>query len=231
MNTDSSKNERKNYEIPCQLLPVTEFDGSKGIPPEKLAMVPVGGFVRDELLFDGVEFDCSREANGAPDCNFFFELHEEACQLLAPKGQELAGRERARNGFDVVSPQVWGVIVATCFSVAPLVMSSILKRLWKDCWGTEEVPAEDIDERLKIIDERLKLMMGRFEEMLNIYQKQEKKNAALQAEFRKMTSLLRHLPEDAAMRTTSLLVTQFGWAEDVAASEALAISEAIRKKG
>jgi len=66
MKTDSSKNERKNYEIPCQLLPVTEIDGSKGIPPEELAKVPVGGLIRDELALEPLEFDCSPGGNGQP---------------------------------------------------------------------------------------------------------------------------------------------------------------------
>ena len=64
MNTDSSRNERRNYEAPCKLLPVTEFDGSKGIPPDELAKIPVGGLIRDELLLEPLEIDCSPGGNG-----------------------------------------------------------------------------------------------------------------------------------------------------------------------
>lgn len=66
MNTESSRNERKNYEVPCHLLPVTEFDGSRGIPPEQLAKIPVGGFVRDEMVLEPLEIDCSQKGNGQP---------------------------------------------------------------------------------------------------------------------------------------------------------------------
>jgi hypothetical protein len=66
MSTDSSMNERKNYGISCQVLPVTEFDGSKGIPAEKLAEIPVGGLVRDEVLLEALEIDCSPMGNGPP---------------------------------------------------------------------------------------------------------------------------------------------------------------------
>ncbi len=61
MKTETPNNEGKDYEIPCQLLPATEFDMSEAIPPEQLANLPVGGFVRDELLHEPIELDFSEE--------------------------------------------------------------------------------------------------------------------------------------------------------------------------
>lgn len=68
MNAESSQTERKDYEIPCRLLPGTELNFSEGIAADKTADVPIGGLVRDELLHEAIELDFLQpgQANGQP---------------------------------------------------------------------------------------------------------------------------------------------------------------------
>ena len=118
-------NQRKNYEIPCQLLPVTEFDASKGIPPEQLAKIPVGGFVRDEVLLDAFEFDCSQQASAAmSDLDFLFELHDASSRLLVTPPQPAgAVRTRGQPLLEVfTSGAVWMVLGAAVREVAPKIV-------------------------------------------------------------------------------------------------------------
>ena len=60
MNNRMANKDRKDYEIPCTLLPATEFDMAESVPPEKRATVPVGGFVQDAVLHETSEIELRR---------------------------------------------------------------------------------------------------------------------------------------------------------------------------
>ncbi|HWY85910.1 MAG TPA: hypothetical protein VNX28_04250 [Gemmataceae bacterium] len=68
MSTELPTNKPRDYDIPCKLLPVAEFDMSESVPPEQRASVPNGGFFRDETVHEGTEIDFSQpgRANGPP---------------------------------------------------------------------------------------------------------------------------------------------------------------------
>src|SRR5437879_1312097 len=64
MNPEPAKNERHGFEILCELLPLTELDMCESVPPEKLANIPAGEFLRDEIVHPLTDL----EAGGAsPD--------------------------------------------------------------------------------------------------------------------------------------------------------------------
>jgi hypothetical protein len=51
-----SPKKKKDYEIPCQLLPETTFDMSGAIPPSQRLNSPAANLVRDELLHEPIDF-------------------------------------------------------------------------------------------------------------------------------------------------------------------------------
>jgi hypothetical protein len=69
MSSESHQNERKDFEVLCELLAATEFDMSEAIPAQQRDNVPVGSLVRDEVVREATELDFSFAAqkNGQPD--------------------------------------------------------------------------------------------------------------------------------------------------------------------
>lgn len=219
-------NERKNYEIPCQLLPVTEFDASKGIPPEQLAKIPVGGFVRDEVLLEAVEFDCSAEGPRS-DLNCLFDLHEQAWQSMSAARESAAAQPVAARGVDVIQwltqPELWMVIGAAALGTLPTVFKSVFSLLWHDVWGKEYILAADVHEQNKE-------MIEKFEQLMEQHRRLRKQNAALQAQASEMIARLRDLPDAAAQRTIALLVRDLGWKKSKAAPGVRFVSQSAAGK-
>lgn len=54
----------QDYEIPCQLLPETEFDMSGAIPPSQRLHSSIADLVRDAQLYGRTDLDFAQEDNG-----------------------------------------------------------------------------------------------------------------------------------------------------------------------
>lgn len=201
--------ERKDYEILCQILPITELDMSEGVPPEEQADVPVGGLARQELLHEAIDLDFSQPSRGRfpeaseSDSVFFMNLHEESFRQLAA---ENAGRSVDSS---LTEQDVWIIIGATCKAIAPTVFASILAKI---VCAQEGIRAAEIQQ---------------FGEMLKKRPKTE--DGALEAELRVLASQLHALPKEhqgQAQNAALLLVNELGWAEDKAGRGVLAVTQA-----
>jgi hypothetical protein len=65
MNTDKTGGDRGGFEIPCILHETAEFDAAAD-EPERLARVPVVGFVFPEVVWDVVELTLPSSQTDVP---------------------------------------------------------------------------------------------------------------------------------------------------------------------
>ena len=143
MNTDSSNNERKDYEIPCQLHPVVEFDMCEGMPPEELAKIPVGGFMRDEILHEPVEFDFdSLTVKKNIARHVTLESFYEKCEYRLGIGTRGAGL--------LERPELWALIWFTIFELGKLTAKKFVKWFMDEALGRDELTSVEVYE---ILDE------------------------------------------------------------------------------